>query len=255
MTIHPGDTGTDVRRVQLLLDSNRYGIDFYTGTLDGEFGPLTGLAVREAKRRLGYPTHLITDPVGDQFISYLLRKVDGGKRRPASFILRAKARAATVKVLSRRQQRLKLAKKHLGYIEGSGNHTVYGKWYGLDGNPWCAMFVSYIDHQAGGNFRYAYTPFITRDARAGTNGLRETSDPSGGDIVTFDFDNSARDSSAYATDHVGFFDRWVDRARGIFTTVEGNTGDASQSDGGGVRAKTRYTTQVEAFVQTPKVAA
>ncbi len=29
------------------------------------------------------------------------------------------------------------------------NKTKYGLWYGLDGYPWCAMFVSWVYDQAG----------------------------------------------------------------------------------------------------------
>jgi hypothetical protein len=32
---------------------------------------------------------------------------------------------------------------------GSGNFTEYGAWYGLDGQPWCAMFVSWAADRAG----------------------------------------------------------------------------------------------------------
>jgi len=32
---------------------------------------------------------------------------------------------------------------------GSGNRTKFGAWYGMDGQPWCAMFVSWAADQAG----------------------------------------------------------------------------------------------------------
>jgi len=32
---------------------------------------------------------------------------------------------------------------------GSGNYTKFGAWYGMDGQPWCAMFVSWAADQAG----------------------------------------------------------------------------------------------------------
>jgi hypothetical protein len=32
---------------------------------------------------------------------------------------------------------------------GSGNFTKYGAWYGMDGQPWCAMFVSWAADKAG----------------------------------------------------------------------------------------------------------
>lgn len=36
---------------------------------------------------------------------------------------------------------LEIAKKELGTIEKSENITKYGEWFGLNGNPWCAMFI------------------------------------------------------------------------------------------------------------------
>ena len=42
-----------------------------------------------------------------------------------------------------------IAEEQLGTTEVPVNKTKYGKWYGLDGNPWCAMFVSWVYAQAG----------------------------------------------------------------------------------------------------------
>jgi len=50
-----------------------------------------------------------------------------------------------------------VAETQLGYMEGSLEGTVqkyddctkYGEWYGLNYNPWCAMFVSWCADQAG----------------------------------------------------------------------------------------------------------
>lgn len=50
-----------------------------------------------------------------------------------------------------------IAETQLGYMEGSLEGTVqgyndctkYGEWYGLNYNPWCAMFVSWCADQAG----------------------------------------------------------------------------------------------------------
>jgi hypothetical protein len=56
-----------------------------------------------------------------------------------------------------------IARQEVGYMEkktnayldskiynvGSNNYTKYGDWYGLNGEPWCAMFVSWCANQAG----------------------------------------------------------------------------------------------------------
>lgn len=52
---------------------------------------------------------------------------------------------------------IEVARTQLGYMEGSLEGTVqgsndctkYGEWYGLNYNPWCAMFVSWCADQAG----------------------------------------------------------------------------------------------------------
>ena len=44
---------------------------------------------------------------------------------------------------------INIAKTEIGYTETGSNDTKYGKWYGLNNNPWCAMFVSWCFNQAG----------------------------------------------------------------------------------------------------------
>lgn len=44
---------------------------------------------------------------------------------------------------------VKIATEELGYREGPNNDTKYGKWYNLNYEPWCAMFVSWCANQAG----------------------------------------------------------------------------------------------------------
>ncbi len=52
----------------------------------------------------------------------------------------------------------------LGFSEDNANDiTPYGEWYGMNGQPWCAMFVSWCAWQAGymdENIpKYAYCPY------------------------------------------------------------------------------------------------
>ena len=42
-----------------------------------------------------------------------------------------------------------LCESHLGYVEGENNNTIFGKWYGLQNQPWCAMSASNIFFEAG----------------------------------------------------------------------------------------------------------
>ena len=44
---------------------------------------------------------------------------------------------------SQRDSFMAIAEAQLGYREKGRNGTKYGTWYGLPGQPWCAMFISW----------------------------------------------------------------------------------------------------------------
>ena len=44
---------------------------------------------------------------------------------------------------------LGVARTQVGYRETGNNNTKYGQWYGLNYNPWCAMFISWCARSAG----------------------------------------------------------------------------------------------------------
>lgn len=111
------------------------------------------------------------------------------------------------------------------------NRTKYGAWYGLDGQPWCMMFVQWCCAQAGVALpkRTASCGELMRSAQAAgcwvTKGLRP------GDVVIYDFPGGA------ATDHCGIV---VSVSGDGVAAIEGNTSEAgSQSNGGRVCRKTR----------------
>ena len=82
-----------------------------------------------------------------------------------------------------RERALGEAKRWLGYKESpaSTNASTFGAWYGMNYEPWCAMFVTYCYELAGPSpsfvrgSRYAYCPYILTDAREKRNGLSLTS--------------------------------------------------------------------------------
>ena len=132
---------------------------------------------------------------------------------------------------------------HLGDTEKprDTNRTAYGKWYGLDGQPWCAMFCTYCYETHGGGSpsfaradRYAYVPYIVADARNQRNGLNVTSTPIPGDLVCFDWGYDG------TYDHVGMFEAWVPGfITTAFTAIEGNTSTTNNSNGGEVMRRNR----------------
>jgi cell wall-associated NlpC family hydrolase len=143
-----------------------------------------------------------------------------------------------------------IAKSQIGYKEIGDNSTMYGKWYGLDRQPWCAMFVSWCYNQAGlGNNIVAQNKkgFASCDAGlkwfAKRNKLVPVGEAREGDIVFFQFDKDAE------PDHVGIVTKNMKKLKTL-RTVEGNTSDkGSQANGGAVYAKKRPYSLVMAVVR------
>lgn len=140
---------------------------------------------------------------------------------------------------------LDVACKELGTKEtpADSNQTKYGKWYGLDGQPWCMIFVMWVFGQLGAldllPLRTASCGALMRAAKAAgcwvTSGLRA------GDVVIYDFPGGA------ATDHCGIVERVT--ASGV-VAIEGNTSQAgSQSNGGMVCRKERPNSQIVGAVR------
>jgi CHAP domain len=137
--------------------------------------------------------------------------------------------------------RLAKARAEVGVKESpaSTNNQKYGAWYGMNGVPWCAIFVTWCDQLSARPSRslakgtlYSYVPYIVSDAQLGKNGLSIVSTPKPGDLVCFDWD---RDS---VWDHIGLVSVAPD-ASGNFTSVEGNTSTSNQSNGGQVMERSR----------------
>ena len=134
------------------------------------------------------------------------------------------------------EQVLETARAELGNTESpaGSNRTKYGKWYGLDGQPWCMMFVQWCFDRVG-----AASLLPIRTASCGTlmraaqkAGLWVTRGYLPGDVVIYDF--SGKRST---TEHTGIVERVT--ASGIIA-IEGNTSVAgSQSNGGEVCRKSR----------------
>lgn len=134
-----------------------------------------------------------------------------------------------------------MAKSQLGYQETGNNDTKFGRWYGINNQPWCAMFVSWCFSEVGLAAKVAAS---TKKGFAGCDaGLKWFSKngkivPVGkaiaGDIVFFQFDTDTE------PDHVGICAS--NDGKKYLTVYEGNTsGDTkgSQSNGDGVYLKKR----------------
>jgi hypothetical protein len=142
------------------------------------------------------------------------------------------------------------ALRHVGVKEAppGSNRTMFGRWFGVDGVPWCAIFASYCFdvgagvvlcrgwHGAGvGRRGVAYVPTLSAWLRATG---RSVEHPRPGDLVIFDWDGGM-------PDHVGIVVRVL--AGGSIQTVEGNTSVDNDSDGGEVMRRRRRLDQVSSF--------
>ncbi len=127
---------------------------------------------------------------------------------------------------------LTIAKRDLGYKESppGSNRTKYGKWYGMDGQPWCMMAVQYWLNQAGITpvIRTASCGALMRAAKKAGEWVTGGYKP--GDVVIYDFPGGA------ATDHTGIIESFDGR---YVTAIEGNTSTGNDSNGGEVMRRTR----------------
>lgn len=145
-----------------------------------------------------------------------------------------------------------IALQEVGVTEIPDNLTKYGKWYGMDGQPWCAMFVSWVYKQAGLSKSIAASTskgFASCDLGlkwfSKKNKLVPVGQAQEGDIVFFQFDTDAQ------PDHVGIVIKNNTRLKRL-VCIEGNTSPdnkGSQSNGGGVYKKRRSYATVMAVAR------
>lgn len=137
------------------------------------------------------------------------------------------------------------ARKHVGYIEGPKKNNIFGKWYGANGQPWCAMFVSYCINKAGGGqlIKGAQTEKGFASCGAGIRFFTKKKawypafEAKPGDLVFFDWDLDGQQ------DHVGIVVKNYPK-RKLMDTIEGNVSGTSQSNGGRVGTRTRSYTNI-----------
>jgi len=138
---------------------------------------------------------------------------------------------------------LDAASTQVGYSESpaNSNRTKYGAAYGLDGQPWCVMFLWWVFRTAGeqeafyGGGKTASCGALLRYYReqgltAAAAGVRP------GDILILNF-HGTQD-----TEHCGLVESVTE---GRICTIEGNTSaSGSQANGGAVQRKTRVPAQI-----------
>jgi Putative peptidoglycan binding domain/CHAP domain len=213
--------GPDVRAVQRRLAA----LGFDPGPPDGAYGPSTERAVRALQTDAGLEADGVVD------------------RRTRAAFGRARPRpAANGREIGRRA--LAEAQRWLGTAEHppGSNRTPFGAWFGLDGVPWCNIFVSYCFavgagttiaagfHGAGCTARgCSYVPTTEAWLRATGTWLGRVP-PLPGDLAIYNWDGGP-------PDHIGIVETTDGDA---FAAIEGN------SDGE-VARRERSLTDVDGF--------
>lgn len=129
-------------------------------------------------------------------------------------------------------QFVNVAMQDLGYKESpaNSNMTKFGKWIGLQGQPWCMSAVQYWANNSG-----VQLPLKTGSCKALMDAAKRvgqwvTSDYKTGDILIFQWKNGLR--------HCGIV---VSVATNELKTIEGNTAVGNDSNGGEVMLRNRTT--------------
>lgn len=161
---------------------------------------------------------------------------------------------AAVSMVHRRQHQLtplrmrayNVARGLVGVMEEGGNNVgpmvskIIRANGGTPGEPWCGDFQAYCYRLAGS--KAVQRAWASVRMLGGLSGIRRTRNPVAGNLVRYTFD------------HVGMFHKWIDRSKGEFETIEGNTGRVgavsdSKTGGDGVYIKRRNISQVNDFLE------
>lgn len=148
-----------------------------------------------------------------------------------------------------KQAVLEAARADLGYPEypPGSNRSKFGKWYGLDGEPWCVMALCYWFNKAGegaaffGGAKTARCSVLLQWYRE-QGQLVPLSEAQPADIAILNFNGKG------TPDHCGLVEQLL--TDGLLT-IEGNTSpgigmEGSQDNGGCVAQKKRYPSQIVA---------
>jgi len=137
---------------------------------------------------------------------------------------------------------IEVAKAEVGTIEGpKDNETKYGKWTGMNFQPWCQSFVSWCAFTSGLNPKkypksastVAASDFFKKHDRWAD---ARNDDPTPGDWIYFDFP----DDGVNRISHVGICVK--NNGNGTIQVIEGNTSGTAKGDqrnGGMCVEKTR----------------
>lgn len=139
---------------------------------------------------------------------------------------------------------LTIATRHIGYKEVAPgiNQNKFGEWYGMNFQPWCAIFVSYCFYNAGlplpatTQKGFAYCPYGVDWFKRQNRFDRKAKV---GDVVFYDWGKDG------TSDHVGIVENVYPDGR--IAAIEGNTSSGNDSNGGTVMRRSRYLNSIQGF--------
>lgn len=147
---------------------------------------------------------------------------------------------------------LATARSQIGVTENPARSSrqKFGAWYGMNGVPWCAIFVSWVFWHAGHPLPriatakgFAYVPDVVAWAKA--NQCWKAQGPRPGDLVVFSF-------GGVRPDHVGIVEAVLSDGR--VATIEGNTSGTNPRMGGMV-ARMHRGARIVGYVAVTSTAA
>ena len=141
---------------------------------------------------------------------------------------------------------IKLALKEVGYVEGANNLNKFAPIAGHANNrPWCNSFVSAMFIQAGIREAIPITASCAATLAWGIKNKRiiQTEKAKWGDLLIFDFTKSGQ------SEHIGLAVKNYNPITKTIQTIEGNTGEKSQSNGEGVYVKIRSKDFIKAVIR------
>lgn len=151
--LRPGSSGSLCRYLQQMLRAMAYQVE-----VNGIYDEKTQLAVKafQEKNGLGADAICGSKTWKSLFASYLPLAREA-IRREWERLSGNEANQSVYKLILAAKRELSL-----GFQEDHANNiTPYGEWYGMNGESWCAMFVSYCAEEAGLTElfpKFSYTP-------------------------------------------------------------------------------------------------